>query len=78
MGMDQKIEKKKWTPQKLLLYGGGIAAIVFLLFSIYQESGTSKLVVNEERILLDTVQTDVFKEYISIFGTVEPLKTGLH
>lgn len=74
MGMDQKIEKKT-SPWRFLLYGLVGLGFVYLLFRLYQESGTSKLIIDQERILIDTIETSIFKEYISIFGTVEPLKT---
>jgi len=75
MGMDKKIEKKKWPWWRIAIYVGIVGGIAFFLASLYREAGTSRLNVNTDRILLDTVHTGVFKEYITIFGTVEPFKT---
>ena len=75
MGMDEKIEKKKWPLAKILLIGIGVVAAVFLLTSIYKDAGTSRLNVEQERLLTDTIHSGVFKEFITIFGTVEPFKT---
>ncbi|MEL7121534.1 MAG: efflux RND transporter periplasmic adaptor subunit [Bacteroidota bacterium] len=73
--MDEKIEKKKWPLTRILLYVVIAGAFVFLMTSIYRTAGTSRLNVEGERILTDTIHTGVFKEYINIFGTVEPFKT---
>lgn len=73
--MDRKIEKKTWTWQRLTLIGGGLALATVLIASIYRDAGTSRLNVEKERLLLDTVEQGVFKEYITLFGVVEPIKT---
>ncbi len=75
MGMDKQIKKKKWPWWRIGIYVVVIAGAAFLLSSLYREAGTSRLNVSQDRILLDTVHTGVFKEYITIFGTVEPFKT---
>ena len=75
MGMDRKIEKKKWPIWKIglivvLLGGAGL-----LMSAIYRSSTVSRLNVEQDRILTDTIHSGVFKEFITIFGRVEPLKT---
>ncbi|MEM1324917.1 MAG: efflux RND transporter periplasmic adaptor subunit [Bacteroidota bacterium] len=72
--MDEKIEKKK-PIGKIILMSAGIIGLGFLLMSIYKNTKTSKLNVDQARILTDTIHTGVFKEFITIFGTVEPFKT---
>lgn len=74
MGMDEKIEKKR-PIGRIILITLGVLGLGFLLTSIYRNAGTSKLNVAQERILTDTIHTGVFKEFITIFGTVEPFKT---
>ncbi len=73
--MDKKIEKKGWTWQKIALYAVGIAAAVFLLSSIWKDAGTSKLNVETERLLVDTIRQGVFQEFIPVTGIVQPIKT---
>lgn len=73
--MDKKIEKKSWTWQKIALYIGGAAIAVFLLSSIWKDAGTSKLNVETERLLVDTVRQGVFQEFIPVTGIVQPIKT---
>ncbi|MEM1216639.1 MAG: HlyD family efflux transporter periplasmic adaptor subunit [Bacteroidota bacterium] len=73
--MDKKIEKKTWTWQRLSLIAGVLLIGGLLSTAIYRDAGTSRLNVQTERLLLDTVQRGVFKEYITLFGVVEPIKT---
>ncbi|NRB51110.1 MAG: efflux RND transporter periplasmic adaptor subunit [Saprospiraceae bacterium] len=73
--MDKKIEKKRWSVQRIGLYVLGLAAAVFLFTAIYRDAGTSRLNVEQERLLTDTINHGVFKEYITLFGVVEPIKT---
>ncbi|HMQ50399.1 MAG TPA: HlyD family efflux transporter periplasmic adaptor subunit [Saprospiraceae bacterium] len=73
--MDKKIERKNKTLKKVLLYGGGLVAVAFVITALYREAGTSRLNVQAERLLTDTINKGVFKEYITIFGTVEPIQT---
>ncbi|MCB0561771.1 MAG: HlyD family efflux transporter periplasmic adaptor subunit [Lewinellaceae bacterium] len=73
--MDKKIDKKNWTVKRVGLYTIAVAAVVFLFSTIYKEAGTSRLNVQRERLLTDTVETGVFKEFITLFGVVEPIST---
>lgn len=73
--MDKKIEKKKWTVKRVGLYTVAVAAVAFLFSTIYKEAGTSRLNVQSERLLTDTIKTGVFKEFITLFGIVEPIST---
>lgn len=72
--MDEKIEKKK-PIGKFILIAAGLIGLAFFTASIYKNAGTSRLNVQQERLLTDTIHSGVFKEFITIFGTVEPLKT---
>ena len=73
--MDRKIEKKRWSIQRIGLYVLGVVAAVLLFTAIYRDAGTSRLNVDQERLLTDTINHGVFKEYITLFGVVEPIKT---
>lgn len=54
----------------------GILAVAGLLFSaIWRDSGASKLNVETERLLVDTVHRGVFQEFIPVTGVVQPIKT---
>lgn len=73
--MDKKIEKKRFDIKKIGLIVVVIAAAAFLFSAIYRDAGTSRLNVETERLLTDTIHRGVFKEFITIFGVVEPIKT---
>ena len=74
MGMDRKIEKKKWTKKKLMTLG---AAGLFALFVFYMlsGSGSATLNVNRDRITLSTITEGPFEEFIPIIGSVMPKNT---
>ena len=73
--MDKKIEKKGIGWPKILLIAVFAAAAGYFLWTLYQSSGTSRLNVVQERLLLDTVHSGVFQEYIPVTGVVQPIKT---
>jgi len=73
--MDKKIEKKQWTFKKLGLYVLALGSIAFFFSAIYRDVGVSRLNVDTERLLIDTIQKDNFQEFIPISGVVQPIKT---
>ena len=73
--MDKKIEKKRWPLQKIILVVAAIGAIGFLLSNIYRDAGISRLNVETERLLIDTVKRGIFQEFIPVSGVVQPIKT---
>lgn len=75
MSMDKKIEKKRFPFRKIALYTVVLAGIGAVIAAIYRDAGASRLNVESERLLTDTINRGVFKEYITLFGSVEPIKT---
>lgn len=75
MSMDKKIEKKRFNIKKIGLYTVAIAVLAILISAILRDAGTSRLNVQGERLLTDTINEGIFKEYITLFGAVEPIKT---
>ncbi|MCB0602322.1 MAG: efflux RND transporter periplasmic adaptor subunit [Saprospiraceae bacterium] len=73
--MDRKIEKKTWTWQRIAIIVAVVGIAAYLISTMVKSAGTSKLNVQSERLLLDTIKTDVFQEYIPVTGVVEPIKT---
>ncbi|MEL6718290.1 MAG: hypothetical protein AAFP82_06215, partial [Bacteroidota bacterium] len=63
--MDEKIEKKR-PIGKYALITLGVLLMGFLLTSIYKDAGTSRLNVEQERLLTDTIHSGVFKEFFTI------------
>lgn len=72
--MDKKIEKKTWTWQRILLIVLVVIVAIWLARSVYRDAGTSKLNVQTERLLLDTVRRGVFQEFIPVTGVVLPIR----
>lgn len=73
--MDKKIEKKRWSIPKISLYAVGVLAIGWVAMNMYKDSGTSRLNVEIDRLLIDTISKGVFQEFIPISGAVQPIKT---
>lgn len=73
--MDRKIEKKK-NPLKIAAIGAGTLAIVFIIYLIVQGSmGGRTFRVDESRLVVSTVTSGVYEDYIPIRGRVTPLNT---
>jgi len=74
--MDRIIERKhKYLSKKYLwLYIIGIVLLLVVLGIIFGDK-SSKLNVDEDKLTIDTVTEDLFKDYIAVIGTVEPNKT---
>ncbi len=73
--MDRKIEKKKWTPKRILTYGGGGLLFIFIIYLLIFADKSSKLNVETERITISEVKYGPFQEFIPITGTVQPIQT---
>ena len=75
MGMDRKIEKKKWPPKRILQYSLiGVFVFIILYMLIFKASG-STLNVKREHLTVSTVTKAPFQEYIPIIGNVIPVNT---
>ena len=75
MGMDRKIEKKKWPPKRI----AGLAAVglfvILVLYVFLFRLSKSTLNVKAERITISTVTRGPFQEFIPIMGNVLPINT---
>jgi HlyD family secretion protein len=73
-GMDRKIESKGLKKKHIWI---GIGALVFLLVILQLAFGdkSSKLNVDNDKIAIGEVIDDKYQDYISVNGTVEPIKT---
>lgn len=75
--MDRKIEKKRWTWRRILLLLSAIAFVAFFSKEFYQSRGSSRLNVQSERLLIDTVKRGNFQDYIAVPGVVLPIRNVL-
>jgi HlyD family secretion protein len=74
--MDRVIEKKNRFFSKRniwIMVATVLAALV--IYNIFFGDKSSKLNVEKEKITIETIEKDVFKDYIAVIGTVEPIKT---
>ncbi|RLD72299.1 MAG: efflux transporter periplasmic adaptor subunit [Bacteroidetes bacterium] len=72
--MDKKIEKKG-IPRKYIWYFLFGALLITVLGVIIFGDKSSKYNVDVSRITIDEVKQDVFQDYITVQGTVEPITT---
>jgi len=74
--MDRKIEKKKtvFSKRNIFIAIGTILGVL-IIYNILFAENSSKLNVEKEKITIETIEKDRFKDYIAVIGTVEPLKT---
>ncbi len=73
-GMDRKIEKK--GIDKKYYWIGGISLLLLIAFiKIMFGDTSSKLNVDTDKITIREVIYDKYQDYISVNGTVEPIKT---
>lgn len=75
MGMDRKIEKKKWPPRKIAVLAGGTFFVLFIGYLFLFEFSKSSLNVKKERLTISTVERAPFQEYIPIMGNVMPIES---
>lgn len=73
MGMDRKIEKKKWPPRKIAAVAGGAVFVLVVLYLFLFQFNESTLNVDTERITVSTVTRGPFLEFIPQQGTVMPI-----
>lgn len=71
MGMDRKIEKKKWTSKRMYSLGGGAIAII-LLFFVFKAINKSYYKLDASRISIKEVVEGDFQDMILIDGDIEP------
>lgn len=75
MGMDRKIEKKKWPPKRIAGFAAVGLFVILVLYVFLFRLSKSTLNVKTERITISTVTRGPFQEFIPIMGNVLPINT---
>ena len=75
MGMDTKIEKKKGIRPKHIGIAAGVLVVLGLISMSVFGSKLSTYKVDQDKLTISSVSYDVFNDYISLNGTVEPIST---
>ncbi|MEE8370728.1 MAG: efflux RND transporter periplasmic adaptor subunit [Sphingomonadales bacterium] len=73
--MDKKIEHSKYRWLKPAAMGGGILVAGIVMMSVFSPSGGRTLKVDNQRIVISSVTTGTFDDFIPVRGRVTPLKT---
>ncbi len=72
MGMDRKIERKKWPPKRIITWVSIVAFVGIVSYLLIFKVSKSTLNVNAERLTISTVTKGPFQEFIAIMGNAEP------
>ncbi|MGM0474853.1 MAG: efflux RND transporter periplasmic adaptor subunit [Bacteroidota bacterium] len=73
-GMDRKIEKKGISRKVIWFMALGALVVTILAVIIFGDK-SSKYNVDVSRITIEEVKRDVFQDYITVQGTVQPIST---
>jgi len=73
--MDRIIEKKRGLTKKNILYGIIVIAVFTMLGIIIFGDKSSKYNIDVSRLTIDEVVQDLFQDYITEQGTVQPIRT---
>jgi HlyD family secretion protein len=75
MGMDKQIHKKNWTAKKIVLVSAGAILLSVILYSMLFSDSHSRLNVDRERLIINTIQEGSFQEFVDVNGTIQPIRT---
>jgi HlyD family secretion protein len=73
--MDIIIEKRTWTPARLMLLGAAVLVVVAVAALLLTSAGPAKLNIDPERVTISTVSRGPFQEFVAVDGVVMPIKT---
>lgn len=74
-GMDRKVKKKTWTPQRIAMGVGVLIFFGIIAYGLSTTTGGRKLNVDKEKITIAAVSQGEFQEFISQTGNVMPRVT---
>jgi HlyD family secretion protein len=74
-GMDRVVEKTTWQKYRKPVTWGVIALLALVLFWYFKPDAGRVLRVQNDRIVVSTVSSGEFDDYIPVRGQVAPLKT---
>ncbi|REL36312.1 efflux RND transporter periplasmic adaptor subunit [Thalassotalea euphylliae] len=74
-GMDRKLAKKKNVWPKLVLSAATLSFVLWLGVNISQQTGGKMLAINSERVVISTVTSSTFEDFIPVRGRIAPAKT---
>jgi HlyD family secretion protein len=75
--MDRPVEKKKGLKKNHIFIGLGILVLFFLIYQAFFNTKVSTLKVDADKLRIESVTSDIFHDYITVPGNVEPIATIL-
>ena len=73
--MDRKIEKKKWTAQKITGLVMGLLFLGFTCYGFFTDRDGAHLDVEERTLTIAQVERGAFREFVPVRGAVLPIQT---
>jgi HlyD family secretion protein len=73
--MDKLIKRKSWIKRNKYSALGAFLVLSIIVYQLAFADHSSKFRVNPEKISISEITYDSFQDYISVTGTVEPIKT---
>jgi HlyD family secretion protein len=76
MGMDRHIEKKTWTPKRMVSLAALMGLLAIAIYMIWFMDTRSSVNVDLGKITVSEIQESSFQEYLQVSGTVQPIQTS--
>ncbi|MCB0771383.1 MAG: efflux RND transporter periplasmic adaptor subunit, partial [Flavobacteriales bacterium] len=73
--MDRIIDQGPAKRKRAVLYGTGALVLGILLWLVVSALGSNKVRVEETKLQIGTVHQGLFREFIPVTGTVQPIQT---
>jgi HlyD family secretion protein len=73
--MDRAIKKKKWPLKKVLWIGATAVGVMLIGYYIIFADKSSKLNVEADKLTIETVREDLYRDFITVIGSVAPIQT---
>jgi HlyD family secretion protein len=74
-GMDRTVEQTRWQKNRKPLTWAGVVLVALSLFLYFKPDAGRALKIQNDRIVVSTVTSGRFDDYIPVRGQVAPLKT---
>ena len=74
-GMDRKLEKKRWTPRRIVYASGGGFLLLLIVYTFVMTDRSSRLNVDADKLTISSVGRGPFREYTPVSGSILPIET---
>ena len=74
-GMDRPIDRRRWTPWRVVAFVAALLAVGYLGARLFAESGVRAYRINPDRVSIATVQSGTFEDFVPIRGSVAPARS---